>query len=148
MFSYLWVLLNWKEYDWQFSFRLWTKWNSFCIVNPRINVFFFSDSFQTERNMIVLTVFLSIVNRTEFRLVHAWSNENCHYDHIPFTLKRIRNMFPLLLIANPFLCLQFVRFRLTPPTPGIEPGARMTCAISSMSSVWASNPRHSTTHCA
>ena len=41
---------------------------------------------------------------------------------------------------------KFVCLRLTYPTPGIEPGGRMRCAISSMSSVLATlDSRHSPT---
>ena len=39
-----------------------------------------------------LTVFLLIMNQTEFRLVQN-QKENCHYDRIPFSLKGIRNRF-------------------------------------------------------
>ena len=39
-------------------------------------------------NMIVMTVFLLIMNRAEFSLVHS-REENCRYDRIHFDLKRI-----------------------------------------------------------
>ena len=42
--------------------------------------------FQIEWDMIVVTVFLSILNQMEFRLVQDWK-ENCTYDHIPFNMK-------------------------------------------------------------
>ena len=42
--------------------------------------------------MIVVTVFLQIMNPTEFRLVHN-QKENCHYDHIPFNFKVNRKRF-------------------------------------------------------
>ena len=51
-----------------------------------------SDSFRIEGNAIVVTVFLLILNQTEFRSVHN-QEETRHYDHIPFNLKRIRNLF-------------------------------------------------------
>ena len=51
------------------------------------------DYFQIEWNMIVVKVFFLTVNQTEFRLVHN-QMENCHHDHIPCDLKRIRNLFP------------------------------------------------------
>ena len=40
------------------------------------------------RNMIVMTVFLLIMKRAEFSLVHS-REENCRYDRIHFDLKRI-----------------------------------------------------------
>ena len=33
------------------------------------------------------------MTQTEFSLVHN-KKENCHYDHIPFNLKVIRNRYP------------------------------------------------------
>ena len=36
--------------------------------------------------MVVLTVFLSILNQLEFQLAQN-RKENCHHDHIPFSLK-------------------------------------------------------------
>ena len=55
------------------------------------------DYLQIERNMSVVAVFLLIMNPTEFRLVHS-RNENCHYDHIPFNLKVISNIFLYLCV--------------------------------------------------
>ena len=52
----------------------------------------FSDYLQIERNMIVVTVFILIMNPTEFRLVHN-QKENSHYDHIPINLKVFGNLF-------------------------------------------------------
>ena len=43
-------------------------------------------SFQIEWDMIVVTVFLSILNQMEFYLVQN-RKKNCHYDYIPFNLK-------------------------------------------------------------
>ena len=43
-------------------------------------------SFQIERNMIVATVFLSILIQIEFQLVKS-RKENCRHDHIPFNVK-------------------------------------------------------------
>ena len=39
-----------------------------------------------EWDMIVVTVFLSILNQMEFNLVQN-RKENCNHDHIPFNLK-------------------------------------------------------------
>ena len=39
--------------------------------------------------MIVMSVFILILSRTESRLVHI-QKEHCHYDHIPFNFKGIR----------------------------------------------------------
>ena len=50
-----------------------------------------SISFHIEWDMIVCTVFLSILNQIEFHLVHN-QIENCHHDHIPFNVKRIGNI--------------------------------------------------------
>ena len=52
---------------------------------------FSSHSFQIERNTIVVTVFLLIMNPTEIRLVHN-QKENCHYGRIPFSLKGNREI--------------------------------------------------------
>ena len=43
-------------------------------------------SFQIEWDMIVMTVFLSILNQGEFNLVQN-RKKNCHDNHIPFNLK-------------------------------------------------------------
>ena len=42
-----------------------------------------SDSFQTKRNIIVVTVYFFIMNQIKFRLRH-YEKENSHYDHIHF----------------------------------------------------------------
>ena len=42
--------------------------------------------FKIERNMIVVTVFISILNQIDFHLVQN-RTENCHHDHIPLNLK-------------------------------------------------------------
>ena len=52
----------------------------------------FPNSFQTERNTVVVTIFLLITNETDFRLIHN-QEENSHYDRIPFDLKGIRKSF-------------------------------------------------------
>ena len=41
-----------------------------------------SDHAQIERNAIVVTVFLLIIDQTKFRLAHN-QKENCHNDQIP-----------------------------------------------------------------
>ena len=43
-------------------------------------------SFQIEWDMIVMTVFLSVMNQMGFHLVQN-RKENCPHDHIPFNLK-------------------------------------------------------------
>ena len=48
-------------------------------------------SFHIEWDMIVVTVFLSILNQTEFHLVQN-RKENCHHDHIPLNMKGNRNI--------------------------------------------------------
>ena len=45
-----------------------------------------SISFHTEWDIIVVTVFLSILNQMGFHLVKN-QKENCHHDHIPFSVK-------------------------------------------------------------
>ena len=52
-----------------------------------------SISFHIESDMIVVTIFLSILKQMEFHLVLNW-NENYHHDHIPFNLNGNRNLFP------------------------------------------------------
>ena len=61
--------------------------------------------FQIEKNMIAGTVFLSIFNQMEFRLVRN-QKEACHNDHISFNLKVIRNLF-LQIFFHLFLYLFF-----------------------------------------
>ena len=50
-----------------------------------------SISFQIEWDMIVVTVFISILNQIKFHLVQN-RKEDCHHDHIPFNLKGIGNV--------------------------------------------------------
>ena len=45
-----------------------------------------SDSFEIERNMIVVTVFFLTMIQMEIRSVHN-KKENCPYDHVPFNSK-------------------------------------------------------------
>ena len=47
---------------------------------------YISISFQLELDMIVVTVFLSILNQMELHLVQN-RKENYHHDHIPFNVK-------------------------------------------------------------
>ena len=47
---------------------------------------YISISFHIECDMIVMTVFLSILNQMELYLVQNWK-ENCPHDHIPFIVK-------------------------------------------------------------
>ena len=44
------------------------------------------NSFHIEWDMIIVTVFLSMMNQMEFHLVQNWK-ENCHHDHIPFNVE-------------------------------------------------------------
>ena len=48
---------------------------------------YFYDYSQIERNTIVVTVFHLIMNPRESRWVPN-QKENCHYDHIPFSVKK------------------------------------------------------------
>ena len=52
-------------------------------------------TFQIERNAIIVTVFLLIMNQKKFRLVKS-QKENCWpvRSHIPFNLKGMRKLFP------------------------------------------------------
>ena len=50
-----------------------------------------SISFDIEWDMIVETVFLSILNQIEFHLDQN-RKENCHHDHIPFNMKGNGNL--------------------------------------------------------
>ena len=65
-----------------------------------------SDFFQIERNIIVVTVFLSIISLTDFYF-HPNKNENFHYDHIHFNLNGIRKRFICLFTtaeeSSPFI---------------------------------------------
>ena len=71
-----------------------------------------SISFHIEWDMIVVTVFLSILNQMEVHLVQN-RKENCHHDHIPFNMKGNGNIvFPAYLRApllNPSMryCREF-----------------------------------------
>ena len=47
---------------------------------------YISISFHLEWDMIVVTIFFSILNQMQFHLVQN-RKENCHHDHIPFNLK-------------------------------------------------------------
>ena len=49
----------------------------------------FSDSLEIERNLIVVTVFLFVMNQTESNFVHK-RKEYCHYGHIPLKLEGIK----------------------------------------------------------
>ena len=55
-------------------------WNSLHWENYVFN------SFHSEWDMIVVTVFFSILNQMDFHLVQN-RKENCHHDHIPFNVK-------------------------------------------------------------
>ena len=48
------------------------------------NLYFIS--FKVEKDMIVVTSFLSIMSQMQIHLVQN-RKENCHHDHIPFNLK-------------------------------------------------------------
>ena len=59
-------------------------WYSEAFSTHREN--YVSISFHVEWDMIVVTVFLSILNQMEF-LLYQNRKKNCHHDHIPFNLK-------------------------------------------------------------
>ena len=61
-----------------------------CVVYTLKKLYFLF--FQIEWDMIVVTVFLPILNQMEFHLVEN-RQENCHHDHIPFSLKGNGNLF-------------------------------------------------------
>ena len=48
---------------------------------------YISISFHIERDMIVVTVFLSILNTNWIPFGSENRKENCHHDHIPFNVK-------------------------------------------------------------
>ena len=56
---------------------LWVHWENYISI-----------SFHIEWDMIVVTVFHSILNQMEFHSVQN-RKENCHHGHIPFNLKGI-----------------------------------------------------------
>ena len=56
------------------------------VIHPSHWENYISSSFPIEWDMIVVTVFLSILNQMEFHLVQN-RKENCYHDHIPFDLK-------------------------------------------------------------
>ena len=62
-----------------------TKWHRIHWEN------YISNSYHIEWDMIVVTVFLSILSQMEVYLVQNWK-ENCHHDHIPFNVNRIGNI--------------------------------------------------------
>ena len=57
----------------------------FHLISPHWEKYVFI-SFHIEWDMIVVTVFLSILNWMEFHLGQNWK-ENCHHDHIPFNVQ-------------------------------------------------------------
>ena len=73
-----------KQY-WQIKMDGWVKVN----IHWENNI---SISFHIEWDMIVVTVFLSILNQLEFHLVQNWK-KNCYHDHISFNLKENWNLF-------------------------------------------------------
>ena len=60
------------------------------IIPTHLSFLALYNSFQIERNKIVVTVFLLIKSQTNVLWVHN-QKENGQYDRIPFNLKRIRN---------------------------------------------------------
>jgi len=59
---------------------------------------YISISFHIDRDIIVVTVFLSILNQMEIHLVQN-RKEICHHDHIPFNMKWNRNIVLSVLWA-------------------------------------------------
>ena len=55
-----------------------------------------------EWNMIVVTLFLFIMNSTEFHFAYN-KMENCHYNHIPFIMKGIVNIFLFFYVRRKLL---------------------------------------------
>ena len=65
---------------------------------------YISISFHIEWDVIVVTVFLSIMNQMDFHLVQN-RKENCHHDHIPFNVKGNRNIvFRVYLMTDIASC--------------------------------------------
>ena len=58
---------------------------------------------EIKRNMIVMTVFLLIMNPTEFRWLHN-QKETCRYNHVSFKLGRIISLF-LIIYSNKVILL-------------------------------------------
>ena len=57
------------------KFHAWSHWENYISISSHI-----------EWDMIVVTVFLSILNQMEFHLVQN-RMENCHHDHTPFNVE-------------------------------------------------------------
>ena len=67
---------SYKSDRWRFSCpAVFLHWENYVSI-----------SFNIEWDMIVVTVYLSILNQMELRLVQN-RKENCHHDHIPFNVK-------------------------------------------------------------
>ena len=72
---------SYKSDRWRFScLAVFVHWENYT-----------SNSSHIEWDIIMMTVFLSILNQMEFYLVQN-RKENCHYDHIPFHEKGNENI--------------------------------------------------------
>ena len=68
---------------------------------------YISISFHSEWDMIVVTVFLSLLNQMEFHLVQN-REENCHHDHIPLNLNWNGNIvFSVCRYLSLYICPSF-----------------------------------------
>ena len=87
--------------------RTWTKGFMLLSNLPHWEDYI-SLSFQIEWDMIVVTVFLSILNQIDFPLAKN-RKENCHHDHIPFNVKGKGNIvFSGLPRGIWSMCLQII----------------------------------------
>ena len=73
---------------------------------------YISISFQIEWDMIMVTVFLSLLNQMEVHLVQN-RKENCYYDHIPFNVIGIGSIIFSVIWCQDFSCI-FVRKTICP----------------------------------
>ena len=82
-------IFNYEKKNWFFNY-IFSYEKKIWFFNYIFN--YEKNSFQIEWNMIVVRVFLSIKNQTEFYLAHN-PKENCHYNYFIFNLKGIFNLF-------------------------------------------------------
>ena len=103
---------HWENY---ISISFHSEWDMIVvtvflrILNHIHSEKYVSNSFQIEWNIIVVigSGFPSTLNQIEFHLVLN-RKENCHHDHIPFDVKRNRNIVFSVYRTN-FTNLQFGR---------------------------------------
>ena len=79
--------LNMQLLAWSLNWLVTPHWENYISISIHI-----------EWDMIVGTVFLSVLNQMDFHLIQNWK-ENCPHDHIPFSLKGNR-VFSLVAAAK------------------------------------------------